>query len=42
MLCVTGHRPYADPDFLRSQMRYHGVQIGIDYAETFEVLRWIL
>jgi LmbE family N-acetylglucosaminyl deacetylase len=35
-------RPYADPDFLRSQMRYHGVQAGVRYAETFEVLRWIL
>ncbi|WP_214365434.1 PIG-L deacetylase family protein [Pseudonocardia sp. H11422] len=36
------HRPYADPDFLRSQVRYHGVQAGVSYAETFDVLRWIL
>jgi LmbE family N-acetylglucosaminyl deacetylase len=35
-------RPYADPDFLRSQMRYHGVQAGTTFAETFEVKRWIL
>ncbi len=35
-------RPYADPDFLRSQMRYRGVQAGVRYAETFDVLRWIL
>lgn len=35
-------RPYADPDFLRSQVRYHGVQAGVRYAETFDVLRWIL
>lgn len=35
-------RPYADPDFLRSQVRYHGVQAGVTYAETFDVLRWIL
>lgn len=36
------HRPYANPDFLRSQVRYHGVQAGVTYAETFDILRWIL
>ncbi len=36
------HRPYANPEFLRSQVRYHGVQAGVTYAETFDVLRWIL
>jgi len=36
------HRPYANPEFLRSQVRYHGVQAGVAYAETFDVLRWIL
>jgi LmbE family N-acetylglucosaminyl deacetylase len=35
-------RPYADPAFLTSQMRYHGVQAGVTYAETFDILRWIL
>lgn len=35
-------RPYSDPDFLRSQVRYHGVQAGCTHAETFDVLRWIL
>ncbi len=35
-------RPYADPDFLRSQLRFHGVQAGVTYAETFDVLRWML
>lgn len=35
-------RPYADPEFLRSQVRYHGVQAGVRYAETFDVLRWVL
>jgi LmbE family N-acetylglucosaminyl deacetylase len=35
-------RPYADPDFLRSQIRYRGVQAGVRYAEAFDVLRWIL
>lgn len=36
------HRPYANPEFLRSQVRYHGVQAGVTYAETFDVQRWIL
>jgi LmbE family N-acetylglucosaminyl deacetylase len=36
------HRPYANPEFLRSQVRYHGVQAGVTYAETFDVLRWII
>ena len=35
-------RPYLAPDFLRSQVRFHGVQAGVSYAETFEVLRWML
>jgi LmbE family N-acetylglucosaminyl deacetylase len=35
-------RPYADPDFLRAQLRFHGVQAGLTHAETFEVLRWML
>lgn len=35
-------RPYADPEFLRSQLRYHGVQAGTRYAETFDVQRWVL
>lgn len=37
-----GHRTYTDPDFLRSQLRFHGVQAGTTYAETFDVLRWML
>lgn len=35
-------RPYANPDFLVAQMRYHGVQAGVTFAETFDVLRWVL
>lgn len=35
-------RPYASPEFLRSQVRYHGVQAGVEYAETFDVLRWVI
>ncbi|WP_218609785.1 PIG-L deacetylase family protein [Pseudonocardia sp. KRD291] len=36
------HRPYASADFLRSQVRFHGVRAGTTFAETFEVHRWIL
>ena len=36
------HRPYANGDFLRSLARTRGVQINAQYAECFEVLRWIL
>ena len=35
-------RPYAAEDFLRAQLRFHGVQAGHAYAETFDVLRWQL
>ncbi len=34
------HRPYADPDVMRSLARTRGVQIGHRYAESFEVIRW--
>ncbi len=36
------HRPYSDEDFVRSLARIRGVQIGIKYAEAFEVVRWII
>jgi N-acetylglucosamine malate deacetylase 1 len=36
------HRPYADADFIRSLSRIRGVQIGEQYAEVFEVVRWIM
>lgn len=35
-------RPYTDAGFLRSQLRYHGVRAGTQYAEAFDVKRWIL
>ena len=36
-------RPYANPDFLRSLALTRGVQVGNGgYAETFEVVRWIM
>lgn len=36
------HRSYANEEFIRSLARIRGVQIGTRYAETFEVLRWII
>jgi len=35
-------RPYADADFIRGLARTRGVQIGVPYAETFELYRWII
>jgi hypothetical protein len=29
-------------DFIRSLARTRGVQIGVDYAECFEVVRWVI
>lgn len=36
------HRPYANEDFVRSLATVRGVQIGKQYAETFEVVRWVI
>jgi LmbE family N-acetylglucosaminyl deacetylase len=36
------HRPYSNEEFIRSLARTRGVQINTNYAETFEVMRWIL
>ena len=36
------HRPYMAEDFVRSLARTRGVQIGCDYAEAFEIIRWVL
>jgi len=33
------HRPYASEDFIKSLAKVRGTQIGIDYAECFELLR---
>jgi LmbE family N-acetylglucosaminyl deacetylase len=35
-------RSYANEEFLRSLARTRGSQIGVTYAETFELFRWIL
>lgn len=36
------HRPYANEEFIRSLARTRGVQINAHYAETFDVIRWII
>jgi LmbE family N-acetylglucosaminyl deacetylase len=35
-------RLYSKPDFIRGLARTRGVQIGVTYAESFEVVRWVL
>jgi LmbE family N-acetylglucosaminyl deacetylase len=36
------HRTYLNDNFIRSLATTRGVQIGAQYAEAFEVIRWIL
>ncbi len=36
------HKSYATEDFLWGWARTRGIQIGTQYAETFEVVRWII
>jgi len=36
------HRNYVREDFLRGWAKTRGVQIGTEFAETFDVLRWII
>ena len=36
------HRAYATPDFIMSLASVRGTQIGIKYAEAFEVIRWVM
>lgn len=35
-------RAYSSEDFTYGQMRVHGVQVGCEYAEVFEIVRMIL
>lgn len=35
-------RPYSQEDFLRGLLRVHGTQAGCQYAEAFEVMRWMM
>jgi len=36
------HRPYTDQDFIRGLAKTRGVQSGNKWAETFEIIRWML
>ena len=36
------HRTYVNEEFIRSLARTRGIQIGVRYAEAFEVIRWII
>jgi N-acetylglucosamine malate deacetylase 1 len=36
------HRPYANEEFLRSQLRMRGVQVAQRYAEVFEAVRLVM
>lgn len=44
MACYISQRGrrYAKGDFIRSLARARGIQIGAEYAEAFEVIRWVL
>ena len=36
------HREYLSEEFIRSLALSRGVQIGLPYAESFEVIRWVI
>lgn len=36
------HRSYIQPEFIHALAKTRGVQIGCDYAEAFEVIRWVI
>lgn len=35
-------RSYMNREYLEAQLRFRGVQAGVEYAEAFQVLRWYL
>ncbi len=35
-------KSYMDPTFIRSMAKVRGIQIGSDFAEAFETIRWIV
>lgn len=36
------HRNYMKPEFIRGLANVRGVQIGREYAEVFEIMRWVM
>ena len=36
------HRTYLNENFIKSLATTRGVQVGVQYAEAYEVIRWIL
>ena len=40
--CSQRNRHYVDEDFIYGLARTRGVQLGTDYAEAFDVIRWVL
>ena len=36
------NRPYMTEEFIYSLARVRGVQIGFEFAETFELIRWVI
>lgn len=37
-----GHRPYSSEEFIRSLARTRGVQVSAQYAEAFNIIRYII
>jgi len=37
-----GHRNYTNEDYIRNLALTRGIDVGLDFAEVFEVYRWIL
>lgn len=36
------HKNYSNPDYIRNLAKSHGIDVGTEYAEVFEVIRWNL
>jgi LmbE family N-acetylglucosaminyl deacetylase len=35
-------RKYANAEYIKGLARTRGIQIGVDFAETFDIMRWII
>ncbi|GAB4373792.1 MAG: hypothetical protein Kow0042_17910 [Calditrichia bacterium] len=40
--CSQSNRHYVNEDFIYSLARTRGVQIGAQFAESFDVIRWVI